>query len=529
MDVCYENLDKKPIVPLASRKLPQTTKTTRRPARSRDGKTPLQQHRKMYYIWFFANMAWAILAFPLGVASIALARNYQMYRDQMDHALEWKERWAHSTKPVPALRRSGGGVASTSTRVSEVSYRESSECRKPRVLPESPWKPPFTDPIEDYPAAELVEGPIFCIFNHSSYKRDKEWAFRTGLVNGRLCTHVVYASARVTGDELASADPGFDLVKEGFKNLALLKTKYQHLRVLVSFGEYERGSANLSMLASSAVRRAKFSQNVLSWLTENDYDGVHVHWTVADAGSCGSPHDATWLSKLVDKLRSTLSRNYTIALTMPPFKARRHGYALEDLVANVDYLIVRTHDIHGPYENATHCASPYNSEGPSLTSVLSDVVEDVPPYTTQKICFSLSLAALSFRFGYANSPNRDSTPAKVLGPGVEGNVTRTRGRMAFYEVCTLGDQSAYLDFKEICSYKRFANNWIGYESPTSLSSKISEIFRRLKIYCVVMWDIDMDDAKGTCGLGRTPLLASVHKELVIASTHNRAASTQESL
>ncbi|KAL3201059.1 hypothetical protein MRX96_043154 [Rhipicephalus microplus] len=96
MDVCYENLDKKPTVSHSSRKLLQTTKATRRTARSRDGKTPLQHHRKMYYIWFFANIAWAVLAFPLGVAAIALARNYQMYRDQMEHALEWKERWAHS-------------------------------------------------------------------------------------------------------------------------------------------------------------------------------------------------------------------------------------------------------------------------------------------------------------------------------------------------------------------------------------------------------------------------------------------------
>lgn len=483
----------------------------------------------MYYIWFFANIAWAVLAFPLGVAAIALARNYQMYRDQMEHALEWKERWAHSTKPVPSLRRSGSGVASTSTRTPEVPYWETSECRKPLALPESSWKPPFTDPIEDYPTAQLVEGPIFCIFNHSSYKRDKEWAFRTGLINGRLCTHVVYASAKVTADDLASADPGFDLVKEGFKNLALLKTKYQHLRVLVSFGEYERGSANLSILASSAVRRAKFSQNVLSWLTENDYDGVHVHWTIADAGRCGSPHDAAWLSKLVDKLRLTLSRNYTIALTIPPFKSRRPGYALDNLVANVDYLIVQTHDIHGPYENATHCASPFNSEGPSLISALTDVVEDVPPYTTQKICFSLSLAALSFRLGIVNSPDRDLMPARVLGPGIEGNFTGTRGRMAFYEVCVLGDHSAYMDFKEICSYKGLANNWISYENPMSLSSKVSEIFRRLNIYCVVMWDIDMDDAKGTCGLGRTPLLASVHKEHLIASSHNPAAPTQEAL
>ncbi|KAH6928434.1 hypothetical protein HPB50_015906 [Hyalomma asiaticum] len=412
MDVSYENLDKKPTVTPSPRKLLQTTKAPRRPARSRDGARPQQQHRKMYYIWFFANMAWAVLAFPLGVGSIALARNYRMYRDQKDHALEWKTKWAHPTEPVPGQLHPASSVASTSTRAPEVPYEESKECRKPKVLPESPWKPPFTDPIEDYPAAEVVEGPIFCIFNHSSYRREKGWAFRTGLVNGRLCTHVVYASAKVTGDDLASADPGFDLVKDGFKNLALLKTKYPHLKVLVSFGEYERGSSNLSVLASSAVRRTKFSQNVLSWLIENDYDGVHVHWTVADAGRCRSPHDAARITKLVVKLRSTLSRNYTIALTIPPFKTRNQGYTLDDLVANVDYLVVRTHDIHGPYANATHCASPYAGDGPSLTSALVGVVEDVPPYTTQKICFSLSFAALSFRLGNVGSRSRDFASSK---------------------------------------------------------------------------------------------------------------------
>ncbi|XP_050026767.1 chitinase-3-like protein 1 [Dermacentor andersoni] len=523
MDVCYANLDKKPTVP-SSRKLLQTAKTSRRAARSKEGAAPPQQHRRMYYVWFFANMAWAVLAFPLGVGAISLARNYQMYRDQKDHVLEWKTRWAQTTKPAPAFRHAWSGVASRSTRASDVPYRESKECRKPRVLPESPWKPPFTDPIEDYPAADPVDGPIICVFNHSSYRRDKERAFRTGLVNGRLCTHVVYASAKVTGDDLTSADPGFDLVKEGFKNLALLKTKYPHLKVLVSFGEYERGSANLSSLASSAVRRSKFAQNVLSWLIENDYDGVHVHWTIADAGRCGSLHDATRLAKLVAKLRSTLTRNYTIVLTIPPFKTQRNGYALDDLVANVDYFVVRTHDIHGPDANATHCASPYTSSGPSLTKALVGVVEDLPPYTTQKICFSLSFAAVSLQLGNKASANRNSAPAKVLGPGIEGNFTRTRGRMAFYEVCALGDSGAFLDFKEICSYREISKNWIGYESPTSLSSKLSEIFRKLKIYCVALWDIDMDDTKGTCGLGRTPLLASVHKELVTASSHNRATS-----
>ncbi|XP_077485978.1 chitinase-like protein 4 [Amblyomma americanum] len=466
-------------------------------------------------------MTWAVLAFPLGVGAISLVRNYQKYREQKEYVGEWKRRWALSSQPTLNQTR----VADfTPTMTSEKPYQESQECRKPWVIQETPWKPPFTDPIEDYPAADAVKGPIFCVFNHSSYRRDKEWAFRTGLINGHLCTHVVYASAKVSGDELTSADPGYDVVKEGFKNLALLKTKYPHLKVLVSFGEYERGTANISLLASSPKRRTTFSQNVLSWLTENDYDGVHVHWTVPDAGACGSPEDARWLTKLVSRFRTIFPPNYTIALTIPPFRTQRNGYVFDDLVTNVDYFVVRTHDLYGSDTNVTHCMSPYTSSGPSVTQSLASIVEDMPPYTTQKICFSLSFSALSLRLIELPPAGRPSAPARTRGPGIEGNYTRIKGRMAFYEVCALGDPGSFLDFKEICAYKTHGKNWVGYESPTSLSSKVSELFRKFRIGCTALWDIDMDDTKGVCGMGRTPLLASVYKEVVSFSTQIHPAA-----
>ncbi|KAH9380881.1 hypothetical protein HPB48_012503 [Haemaphysalis longicornis] len=520
-------METKPVAPFSAGLEKVTTATSllkcgavkvqKRAPRPRQRAPGPQQHRTVYYVWFFGNLLWAVLAFPIGVGVISLSRNYRLYRDEKFYVTDPRRRWSQpSVTTVESDETPAASFASTSP---QKPYQASEECRKPKMFPETSWKPPFTDPLEDYLAVELVKGPIFCFFNHTSYRRKKEWAFRAGLINGHICTHVVYASAKVLEDKLSSADPGFDLVKEGFKNLALLKTKYAHLKVLVSFGEYERGSANLSELAASPTRRVTFSQNVLSWLLENDYDGVHVHWTVPDAGSCASPEDVSRLAKLVATLRSALTPNYTVALSVPPFRSERKGYVFDDLVPNVDYFILQTHSIYGPEASSTHCASPYASDGPSLTASLTSMIEDMPYYTKEKVCFSLSFSAVSFRL--STPPKRPGASVRAVGPGIEGNHTHTKGRMAFFEVCLLTDSDSLLDFKEVCSYMTFGKNWVAYESPVSLSSKVSEVIRKFKIFCAALWDIDMDDTKGICRMGRTPLLAAVHKELLSALARNR--------
>ncbi|CAN7989033.1 unnamed protein product [Ixodes hexagonus] len=380
------------------------------------------------------------------------------------------------------------------------------------------WKPPFTDRIEDYPYVEPVRGPMFCVFNHSSYQRHQDWAFRTGYINGHLCTHVIYASAMVSDDELVSANPAFDIVKEGFRNLALLKSKYTHLKVLVSFGEYESGTANLSLLTSSPTRRNAFALNVRSWLDEYDYDGVNIHW-MHPAGQCGSPDDSENLVKMVEELRSIFAKNYTISMTLTPSTAlRERGYDLRSLVRTVDHFIVQTHDLYDSGSATVHCACPYASGERSLSNVLAEVTTELAAVSADKLCFGISLGGISFRISDdSSSRGARQMPRKAYGAGAEGKYTGTKGKLAFYETCLMKDVDSFLDFRELCTYVVRERDWVGYETPLSLTSKLSEVFRKFRVSCVAVWDMDMDDFKGVCKLGRTPLLNAVNREVARAA------------
>lgn len=487
----------------------RSVRVTRRSRQAANSSTGQRRHHKLYYIWYFANTIWAILAFPMGVSVIAFVRNH---RKQNAHETTASLPFAFTAIPT---HRAAADAGSLLNAVQEgAGVRDDEKCLKRKSHVDDTWKPPFVDQIEEYPYVQPAQKPVFCIFNHSSYQRPEDWAFRTGLINGHMCTHVVYASAKITNDELDSANPIFDIVKDGFKNLALLKFKYPHLKVLVSFGEYEKDTANLSVLASSEARRATFARNVLAWLVENDYDGVNINW-MHPSGPCGSPEDGNNLVKMIEQLRAVISRNRTVALTVPSSKAlRRDGYDLRLLEPSVDYFIVQTHDLHSSGSNMTHCACPYMSDDRSLSSVLTDVLKELPStFDSERVCFSITFSGTSFRLAATPSVRLSELAKRTVGAGSHGTITRTKGRLAFYEACRLQGPDPFMDFRELCSYKTQGRDWVGYETPVSLSSKLSEVFRRFKTQCVAVWDMDMDDFKGVCGLGKVPLLRAVYEEV----------------
>ncbi|KAG0410913.1 hypothetical protein HPB47_011977 [Ixodes persulcatus] len=494
------------------------TRKTTRGVRSRGSSSLTERsHSKFYYFWYFANTIWAVLAFPLGLSAISFVRNHRKQNV--------------TTTPSPAAI---APVASAQTRTrllaadpETLAVRKSKNvemgqsgksCNRERLPLNKTWRPPFTDFVEDYSYVEPVKGPVFCVFNHSSYKRHQDWAFRTGYINGHLCTHVIYASAMISEDELVSADPAFDIVKEGFRNLALLKSRYAHLKVLVSFGEYEKDTAILSLLTSSPTRRTAFALNVRSWLNEYDYDGVNVHW-MHPAGRCGSSEDSPNLVKMVEKLRSVIDKNYTISLTFTSSATlRKRGYDLRDFVHAVDHFIVQTHDLYDSTSATVHCACPYSNGEWSLSRVLAEVTTELKEVAAAKLCFGVSLGGISFRIrGISSVQGSKQKFDKEYGVGMEGEYTRTRGRLAFYEACSMKNVESFLDFRELCSFMVREHHWIGYETPLSLASKLSEVFRKFGVSCVAVWDIDMDDFKGACKLGQTPLLSAVNREVAIAA------------
>ncbi|XP_064473139.1 chitinase-3-like protein 1 [Ornithodoros turicata] len=451
-------------------------------------------HRTVYYVWYFANVIWAVLAFPIGISLITYVRVQRKNESAI-------------AEPLP-VGLTGRPPVPTGRAIVETAY-----CNIPSIKIDKSWKPPFLDIPETFPKAVPSNRSIFCVFNHTSYQRHE--AFRTGYINGHLCTHLMYSSAKLSDDVISSANQEFDVIKEGFLNLASLKSKYPHLKVLISVGEYERGSSVFSQMAANEARRSRFVAHAVSWLRENDYDGINIEW-MNPADRCGSSADVANFVQLVQQLRHKLGDKYLICITLPPSKVRRTlGYDLHALAPSADYFLVDTRNLHDMHPNVTHCQVPLDAEGPSLTSVLREVLSELPANSSRKVCFGVSLAGISFTVNTSVSTYH-SERRTIIGPGLEGNLTGTKGRLAFFEICQFegSTKMGTMDVKEICSYQLYDDYWIGYESKFSLVTKLSEMFRKeeFKELCVVVWEIDMDDFKGRCKMGSTPLLKTIYDE-----------------
>ena len=132
------------------------------------------------------------------------------------------------------------------------------------------------------------------------------WGVRRGApvsaIRGELLTHINYAFARVTPEGLAAlGDPCVDIgecaagvedpnpVPGGnFEQLRLLKQRFPHLKVLISFGGWS-GSRYFSDAAATPEARRRFVESALDLFIRQHpgvFDGIDIDWEYPCAAAC---------------------------------------------------------------------------------------------------------------------------------------------------------------------------------------------------------------------------------------------------
>ena len=87
-----------------------------------------------------------------------------------------------------------------------------------------------------------------------------------------LLTHINYAYADITED-LESIDLNNE---DRLTKIIALKSKFPHLKVLLSIGENETG--NLSAMAADETHREQFCKNCLDAIQKHNLDGIDIYW-----------------------------------------------------------------------------------------------------------------------------------------------------------------------------------------------------------------------------------------------------------
>lgn len=182
-------------------------------------------------------------------------------------------------------------------------------------------------------------------------------------------THVIFSFCHLEGQEL-KVDNAKDSLT--IRNLANLKHKYRHLKVLLSLGGWG-GCETCSPVFAQQEGRAVFSQSVKELMNTYHMDGIDLDWEYpAVEGFPGHqymPQDKQNFTALVSELRRVLGQKAIISFAAGGFDSYfQRAIEWDKVMPLVDYVNLMSYDLVGGYSKVTGHHTPLYSNGTQKSS-----------------------------------------------------------------------------------------------------------------------------------------------------------------
>ncbi|XP_048237743.1 chitinase-3-like protein 2 isoform X2 [Haliotis rufescens] len=394
----------------------------------------------------------------------------------------------------------------------------------------------------------LVPGLLFClaysllwgwVTSASSFKRVcyfTNWSgdllipeahFNLEDIDARLCSHLIYAFAKINTESLDLLPTRLD---DGGENGAVgryilfnnLKKDHPGLVTLLSVGGSLQANTGFVKVVETMESRRKFANNCVAFLRLWGFDGLDVDWEYP-----GDPFETrTNFTMLLLELRTVFEKEAEVtgrkrlllSMAAPVSEVLiSDGYEVDKVSRLVDFINIMAYDFHGAWNDICGFNAPlYSRKGdlqfyPDLNvewAVDTWIKRGAPP---EKIVVGIAGYGASYTLAEASS---HGVGAEVLGPGKPGHYRMMEGQLAFYEVCEMLDKGeasyAWDDIQKV-PYVYNNDTWVGYDDEKSVAVKTEWVIQK-NMGGVMLWSLDLDDFKGTfCKKGKFPLLRSIVK------------------
>lgn len=184
------------------------------------------------------------------------------------------------------------------------------------------------------------------------------------------------------------------------------------------------------------------------------------------------------------------------------------AYNIPQIHPLVDFINLKSYSYHGPWSKETGFNSPLRSTDEFCveSSVNYWLDKGVP---SEKLIVGIPFFGTAFTL---TNPDENGPGSVSPGAGKPGPYTERAGYLGFNEICPKKWPTNYND-SAVAIYAYRGDQWVSYDDPKTISEK-TEFIQQKNLGGAMIWTLENDDFKGSCGQGNYPLLKAVNNGLI---------------